>query len=171
VATSWPQRDATLDLAGRKDHIHAMAKPFWKTKTLEEMSTYEWESLCDGCGKCCLSKLEDEDTGEIHFTSVGCRLFNAGTCRCNDYENRLALVSDCVGLTPENVRTISWLPSTCAYRLIAEGRDLYEWHPLVSGDPASVHEAGVSMRGRVTASETDMADTDDYFDHMLEDEP
>ena len=105
--------------------MRAMAEPFWKTKTLEEMSAAEWESLCDGCGKCCLSKLEDEDTGEIYFTSVGCRLFNAETCRCKDYANRLALVSDCVGLTPENVRTISWLPSTCAYRLVAEGRDLF----------------------------------------------
>ena len=104
--------------------MRAMAKPFWKEKTLEEMSAAEWESLCDGCGKCCLSKLEDEDTGEIHFTSVGCRLFNAKTCRCRDYENRQAQVSDCVRLTPENVRTIKWLPSTCAYRLVAEGSSL-----------------------------------------------
>ena len=113
----------------------AMAEPFWKTKTLEDMSASEWESLCDGCGKCCLSKLEDEDTGDIYFTSVGCRLFDAGTCRCRDYPNRLAVVQDCVGLTPANVRTISWLPGTCAYRLVAEGRDLFAWHPLVSGDP------------------------------------
>jgi uncharacterized cysteine cluster protein YcgN (CxxCxxCC family) len=148
-----------------------MTTPFWKTKTLEEMSAAEWESLCDGCGKCCLSKLEDEDTGEIYFTSVGCRLFDAETCRCADYRNRLALVSDCVGLTPQNVRTISWLPGTCAYRLVAEGRDLFPWHPLISGDPDSVHRAGISMRGRVTASETEMAEPEDYFDHMLEEEP
>ncbi len=148
-----------------------MAEPFWKTKTLEEMSATEWESLCDGCGKCCLSKLEDEDTGEIHFTSVGCRLFNADTCRCGDYANRLKKVSDCVQLTPQNVRTISWLPRTCAYRLVAEGRDLFSWHPLVSGDADSVHKAGISMRGRVTASETEMAEPEDYFDHMLEEEP
>ena len=151
--------------------MRAMAKPFWKEKTLEEMSAAEWESLCDGCGKCCLSKLEDEDTGEIHFTSVGCRLFNAKTCRCRDYENRQAEVSDCVRLTPQNVRTIKWLPSTCAYRLVAEGRDLYPWHPLVSGDGKSVHKAGASVRGRVTASEADMNDPEDYFDHMLEGEP
>ena len=148
-----------------------MSKPFWKTKTLEEMSAPEWESLCDGCGKCCLSKLEDEDTGDIYFTSVGCRLFNAETCRCGDYANRLAKVPDCVGLTPINVRTISWLPGTCAYRLVAEGRDLYPWHPLLSGDPESVHRAGVSMRGRVTASETDLAEPEEYLQHMLEQEP
>ena len=159
-----------LDLAPPGSHIGAM-EPFWKTKTLEEMSGAEWESLCDGCGKCCLSKLEDEDTGKIYFTSVGCRLFDAETCRCADYQNRLALVSDCVGLTPQNVRSISWLPGTCAYRLLAEGRDLFPWHPLISGDPDSVHRAGISMRGRVTASETEMAEPEDYFDHMLEEEP
>ncbi|MEP9389469.1 YcgN family cysteine cluster protein [Mesorhizobium sp. KR9-304] len=148
-----------------------MTRQFWKEKTLEEMSAGEWESLCDGCGKCCLSKLEDEDTGEIYFTSVGCQLFNAKTCRCKDYENRQAQVSDCVRLTPENVRTIKWLPSTCAYRLVAEGRDLYFWHPLISGDKNSVHKAGASVRGRVTASETEMQDAEDYFDHMLEGEP
>lgn len=148
-----------------------MEKPFWKTKTLEAMSPQEWESLCDGCGKCCVSKLEDEDTGEIYFTSVGCRLFNAETCRCSDYANRHALVSDCIGLTPQNVRTISWLPKTCGYRLVAEGRDLFPWHPLVSGDPDSVHKAGMSMRGRVTASESELENPEDYFEHMLEEEP
>ena len=151
--------------------MRGMAKPFWKEKTLEEMSAAEWESLCDGCGKCCLSKLEDADTGEIYFTSVGCRLFDAKTCRCADYENRFSIVSDCVRLTPENVRTIAWLPSTCAYRLVAEGHDLYPWHHLISGDRNSVHEAGVSVRNRVTASEADIEDVDDYFDHMLEGEP
>ena len=159
-----------LDLGGLRHHIAVMDAPFWKTKTLEAMSPEEWESLCDGCGKCCLSKLEDEDTGEIHFTSVGCRLLNAETCRCGDYANRRTLVADCVGLTPQNVRTISWLPKTCGYRLVAEGRDLYPWHPLVSGDPESVHKAGVSVRGRVTASEAELADPEDYFDHMLEEE-
>jgi uncharacterized cysteine cluster protein YcgN (CxxCxxCC family) len=145
--------------------------PFWKTKTLEAMTPTEWESLCDGCGKCCLSKLEDEDTGEIYWTSVGCRLFDGQTCRCSDYVNRLARVPDCVGLTPQNVRTISWLPKTCAYRLVAEGHDLYWWHRLVSGSAETVHEAGISMRGRVRASETDLAEPDDYFDYMLDDEP
>lgn len=148
-----------------------MEEPFWKTKTLEEMSVAEWESLCDGCGKCCLSKLEDEDTGEIYWTSVGCRLFDGDSCRCSDYVNRLARVPDCIGLTPQNVRTISWLPSTCAYRLVAEGRDLYWWHRLLSGSAETVHEAGISMRGRVSANEADLADADDYLDHVLDEEP
>ena len=160
-----------LDLGQARAHMPTMNEPFWKTKALEEMSATEWESLCDGCGKCCLSKLEDEDTGDIYFTSVGCRLFDAGTCRCRDYANRLAVVPDCVGLTPANVRTISWLPGTCAYRLVAEGRDLFDWHPLVSGDPDSVYRAGISMRGRVTASESDMGEAEDYLEHMLEEEP
>jgi uncharacterized cysteine cluster protein YcgN (CxxCxxCC family) len=158
-----------LDRATRRAHMPAME--FWKTIPLEEMTPAQWESLCDGCGKCCLSKLEDEDTGEIHFTSVGCRLFDAGTCRCSDYANRLAKVHDCIRLSPDNVRTIPWLPSTCAYRLVASGQDLAWWHPLVSGNAETVHEAGISMRGRVTALETDLADPEDYFDHMLEDEP
>ena len=138
-------------------------KPFWKTKTLEEMDREEWESLCDGCGKCCLTKLEDADTGEIHWTSIGCRLFDSDACRCTNYGERLKLVPDCVRLTPENVRTLTWLPSTCAYKLVAGGRDLYAWHPLVSGDRSSVHEAGISMRGRVSGSESDMKDEDDYL--------
>ncbi len=146
-------------------------KPFWKTKTLEAMSPAEWESLCDGCGKCCLAKLEDEDTGEIHWTSIGCRLFDAGACRCSDYKNRLKKVADCVRLTPQNVRTLAWLPSSCAYRLVAEGQDLAWWHPLVSGNPATVHEAGISVRGRVTALETDMDEIEQYFEHVLEEEP
>ncbi|APH72890.1 YcgN family cysteine cluster protein [Aquibium oceanicum] len=148
-----------------------MDRPFWKTKDLDEMSKAEWESLCDGCGKCCLAKLEDEDTGEIYWTSVGCRLFDADLCRCVDYTNRLSRVSDCVKLTPQNVRTISWLPSTCAYRLVAEGRDLPDWHPLRSGRPESVHEAGISMRGRITALEQELDEPEDYFEHVLEEEP
>jgi len=132
--------------------------PFWKVKSLEVMTVEEWESLCDGCGRCCLVKLEDEDTGEIHFTDIGCTLLDAKACRCRDYRRRSLRVRDCVKLTPTAVRTLSWLPVTCAYRLVAEGKDLPEWHPLVSGSPDSVHEAGVSVRGRVAGSEDDIAE-------------
>jgi len=128
-------------------------QPFWRVKTLESLSLDEWESLCDGCGRCCLVKLEDEDTGEILYTDVACTLLDDETCRCRDYQNRQAKVSDCVRLTPETVRGLSWLPNTCAYRLVSEGRDLPWWHPLVSGDPETVHAAGVSVRDRVAGPE------------------
>ena len=135
----------------------ASAQPFWEAKPLEALNEKEWESLCDGCGRCCLVKLEDEDTAEIHFTDIGCRLLDGKTCRCLDYAHRHRQVLDCVKLTPTAVRQLGWLPVTCAYRLVAEGRDLYSWHPLVSGSPDSVHEAGVSVRGRVSSSESDLA--------------
>jgi hypothetical protein len=135
----------------------AVAAPFWRVKALDEMSRDEWESLCDGCARCCLVKLEDEDTGDIHFTDIGCRLLDAKTCRCRDYPRRNHRVPDCVKLTPAAVRALTWLPVTCAYRLVAEGKDLPEWHPLVSGSSDSVHEAGVSVRGRVVAGEDDLA--------------
>src|SRR3954464_2519608 len=140
---------------------------FWKTKTLEEMSGAEWESLCDGCGRCCLNKLEDEDSGKIYFTDVACRLLDAQTCRCGDYASRNAKVPDCVRLTPQNVARLRWLPPTCGYRLVAEGRDLYWWHPLVSGDPESVHAAGVSVRGRVRGTENEIAEAD-LEDHIVQ---
>jgi uncharacterized protein len=139
--------------------------PFWKRKSLEGMTDSEWESLCDGCGKCCLNKLEEEGTDRTFYTDVGCRLLDGQTCRCQDYGNRLEKVDDCVRLTPETLRTITWLPPSCAYVLLSEGRDLYWWHPLVSGDPATVHTAGVSVRGRVRASEKDVSDDllEDYI--------
>lgn len=151
--------------------MRAMTEPFWKTKTLEAMTLQEWESLCDGCGKCCLAKLEDEDTAEIYWTSVACRLFEAGTCQCGDYAHRKLKVPDCVELTPSKVREIDWLPDTCAYKLVAAGEDLAWWHHLVSGSRETVHEAGISMKGRVTALESEMTDDEDYFDHLLEEQP
>ena len=122
--------------------------PFWRTKRLAEMTGAEWESLCDGCGKCCLHKLEDIDTGEIAYTNVACRLLDLGSCRCGDYRNRKRLVADCIVLSPDKVADLSWLPESCAYRLIWQGEDLAWWHPLVSGDPETVHQAGISVRGR-----------------------
>jgi uncharacterized protein len=129
------------------------ATPFWREKPLAAMSPAEWESLCDGCGRCCVIKLEDEDTGEVLYTDVGCTLLDLHTCRCRDYPNRQTKVSDCVRLTPEKVETIAWLPETCAYRLVGEGRDLPAWHPLKTGDPASVHRAGISVRDRLAGTE------------------
>jgi len=137
--------------------------PFWRRKSLDEMTDSEWESLCDGCGRCCLNKLEEEGTDRTFYTDVGCRLLDNQACRCRDYSNRLEKVDDCVQLTPESLKTITWLPPSCAYVLLAEGKDLYWWHPLVSGDPETVHSAGVSVRGRVSASETHVSDD------MLED--
>ena len=131
--------------------------PFWRAKTLAQMNAREWESLCDGCGRCCLVKLEDDDTGEVHYTDVGCRLLDAGSCRCRDYRRRQRKVADCVRLTPESVASLSWLPPTCAYRLLDEGRDLPSWHPLVSGDPATVHAAGVSVANRVSGHEDEFS--------------
>lgn len=150
---------------------HPAPPPFWQTKSLAEMTAEEWESLCDGCGKCCLSKIEDEDTGEIFYTSVACRLFDAKTCRCTDYPNRSIKVPDCVTLTKANVPEIAWLPQTCAYRLVQEGRPLYDWHHLVCGDREAVHRAGASVRGRITAIETELAAPENYFDHVLDQEP
>jgi len=133
----------------------AEAAPFWRTVPLDKMTRDQWESLCDGCGRCCLNKLEDWDTGAIFWTDVACRLLDGHTCRCMDYPNRQAQVPDCIALTPRNVKDFSWLPPTCGYRLVADGRDLYWWHPLVSGDPATVHDAGISVRDR-TVSESGM---------------
>lgn len=139
--------------------------PFWERKTLEEMTREEWESLCDGCARCCLNKLEDWDTGEIYWTHVACSLLDDQTCRCGDYPNRSERVPDCITLTPNEVRTLGWMPPTCAYRLRAEGRPLYWWHPLVSGDPDTVHQAGVSVRGRVVSE--DGIEPEDYEDHLV----
>lgn len=120
-------------------------QPFWRELTLDQMSDEQWESLCDGCGKCCLYKLEDEDTEELLYTGVACRLLDIDRCRCSDYPNRFTRVPDCLRVR-DLMDKRHWLPRTCAYRLLAEGSDLPPWHPLVTGDPDSVHRAGVSVR-------------------------
>ncbi len=139
--------------------------PFWQRKRLDEMTPAEWESLCDGCGKCCLAKLEDEDTGEVYYTELACRYMDQDTCQCTVYSERLQKVPACVVLTPESLGDYHWLPFTCAYRTLAEGRPLADWHPLRSGDPQTVHEAGVSVRHRVM-SEADVAEQD-WEEHII----
>jgi uncharacterized protein len=126
---------------------------FWQQKSLAQMSPQEWESLCDGCARCCLHKLEDQDSGEVHYTSVVCKYLDEGSCRCTSYEDRSSLVPDCVWLTPETAGSFKWLPVTCAYRLVAQGQDLEWWHPLVSGRAESVQEAGMSVRGKCISEE------------------
>ena len=138
----------TRGASARAGETRGRRRHFWKTKTLAQMNEREWESLCDGCGKCCVISLEDADTGEIYLTDVSCKLFDTNACRCSDYANRKKIVPDCVKLTPKNVPKLDWLPRTCAYRLVAEGRDLYWWHPLVSGDPETVHIAKASVRDK-----------------------
>jgi len=143
------------------------ATRFWETKTLSEMSRAEWEALCDGCGKCCLNKLEDETSGEVVLTRVACRLLDDATCRCTQYDIRHHFVPDCIVLTPQNLpQNLYWMPETCAYKRLYGGHRLYPWHPLVSGDPDSVHKAGVSVQG-LTLSEFDVAD-EDWEEHVIE---
>lgn len=126
---------------------------FWERTPLSLLDPEQWESLCDGCGKCCLEKLEDEDTRRIHYTNVACKLLDHQTCRCKDYDRRSRRVHDCVQLSPATVEDPYWLPATCAYRLVREGKPLPEWHPLISGDPDSVRHAGQSVAGRVIGAE------------------
>ena len=140
---------------------------FWERKRLDEMSPAEWEALCDGCGKCCLNKLEDEDSGAIALTRVACRLLDDSTCRCAQYDIRHQFVPDCIVLKPSTIDAhMYWLPQTCAYRLLWQGKPLYDWHPLISGDPDSVHKAGVSVQGW-TVSEFETPE-EEWEDHIIE---
>ena len=146
-----------------------MATPknrFWENRSLEEFSKQEWESLCDGCGRCCLIKIEDENSHELYYTSVVCRYHDSVECRCTCYVDRSRLVPDCIRVTPAVARTEAWLPETCAYRLLAEGKPLYAWHPLISGTRESVHSAGISVRDQVVSEE--YIHTDDVIDHVVE---
>ncbi len=150
------------------DRTH-LRPEFWRRFPLEELPRNEWEALCDGCAKCCLIKLEDEETGDVAYTNVACRLLDRDTCRCGNYPLRQQLVKGCVVIDRDTLEGIlDWMPRSCAYRLVSEGRDLYPWHPLISGDPDSVHRAGVSHRGRMV-SEYDV-DEDDLEDHVIEGE-
>ena len=143
---------------------------FWETVPLRKMTQAEWEALCDGCGKCCLNMLEYDDTGEVAFTRVACRLLDCDTCRCSQYETRRDFVPECVQLTPARLDKVAyWLPRTCAYKLLHEGKPLYPWHPLISGDPATVHAAGVSVRGWAISELT--VDEDDWDDHVIAETP
>jgi len=142
---------------------------FWRRFALDDLTRPEWEALCDGCAKCCLIKLEDEDTGRVAYTDVACRLLDRDTCRCGNYALRRQLVKGCVVLTRDNIDdVVTWLPATCAYRLVYDGGDLKPWHPLISGDPDSVHRARISMRGRMKA-EYDV-DEDDLEDHVIDED-
>ena len=143
---------------------------FWRTVPLDRVTPAEWEALCDGCGKCCLNKLEDADTGEVAFTRIACRLLDADTCRCGNYAIRKTLVPDCVVLTPATLPDIAyWMPRTCAYRLLWEGDELPDWHPLLTGDPDSVHLAGASVRGW-TVPEYEVPE-EDWEDHIIDERP
>jgi uncharacterized cysteine cluster protein YcgN (CxxCxxCC family) len=143
--------------------VSGLRPKFWDLP-LQRLTPAEWEALCDGCGRCCLHKLEDADTGEVAFTNVACRLLDGATCRCSQYAIRKSIVPDCVVLTPGTVKDVAyWLPQTCAYRLRHYGQRLFDWHPLISGDPDSVHRAGISVQGRIVPEyEIDVDDLEDY---------
>ena len=137
-------------------------KPFWKTKTLTEMTQAEWESLCDGCGKCCLIKLEDAETKELFYTDVACHMLNAKTCQCKDYAKRREVVDDCLQLEVDDVEEFKWLPKSCSYRLLHEGKNLPKWHHLISGDRNMVHKKKKSVKNRVV-SETEVMEVAEHI--------
>jgi len=139
---------------------------FWESVLLQEMTTAEWEALCDRCGRCCLQKLEDEATGCVYYTNIACRLLDMESCMCRNYAKRFQFEPHCLQMTPQKAATLQWLPSSCAYRLLAEGKPLQSWHPLISNDPESVHKAGISVKGRAI-SEKDVA-PDQMEDHIID---
>lgn len=141
------------------------AQPFWETTSLKDMNRQQWESLCDGCALCCLHKLEDEDTEEVYYTDVHCRYLNTANCGCTVYQDRQEKVPNCVWLTPDQASEFHWLPMSCAYRVLAEGRKLADWHPLISGDKHSVHKAGISIKGKGVPD--DQVNEDDWEDHII----
>ncbi len=140
---------------------------FWEKYPMDRLSQAEWEALCDGCGKCCLNKLEDEDTGEVALTRIACRLLDDSSCLCGQYATRHQFVPECIVLTPANMdKNAYWMPDTCAYKLLWQGKRLYDWHPLISGDPQSVHDAGVSVQG-ITIPEFEVHE-EDWEDYIIE---
>ena len=144
-----------------------LSPEFWKHKPLKSLSSEEWEALCDGCGKCCLNKLEDEDTGEVALTRIACRLLDDQSCKCGQYPIRHQFIPDCIVLKPSNIdENAYWMPKTCAYRLLWSGQPLFDWHPLISGNPETVHTANISVRG-MTLSEFDINE-EDWEDHIIE---
>ncbi len=145
-----------------------MPLPFWKTKTLQEMTPEEWESLCDGCARCCIIKFQDEDTGHVYHTNVVCEYLDIYHCRCKRYAERSVLVPTCLTLTPQNVGLLSWMPETCVYRLLSEGKDLPLWHYLVCGDRNAVHKAGISVRGKVVSGVD--VEEEDLPDYVVDDD-
>ncbi len=154
---------------GRAEGGARLRAEFWRRYPLDELTRAEWEALCDGCAKCCLLKLEDEDTGEVAYTDIACRLLDRGTCRCGNYPLRRQLVAGCVVMGPGNLeQVLPWMPASCAYKRVHEGRDLAPWHPLISGDPESVHRAGVSLRGRMVAEFE--VEEEDWPDHVIEED-
>ena len=140
---------------------------FWEKYPIDRLTQAEWEALCDGCGKCCLNKLEDEETGEVALTRVACRLLDDSTCRCGQYATRHQFVPECIVLSPKNMdKNLYWMPETCAYKLLWQGKPLYDWHPLISGDPQTVHDAGVSVQG-ITIPEFEVPE-EDWEDYIIE---
>lgn len=143
-----------------------MSQPFWQCKTLEQMTDEEWESLCDGCGQCCMHKLLDADTDEIHFTNVACDQLDLKTCQCKHYAERFRYEPDCIKLTRDNLASFRWLPLTCAYRLIAEGKSLPPWHPLKTGSKLALHQAKISVR-HIAVREIEVMDWEDHIINTL----